>query len=141
MRNITKIVIHCADTYPRMDIDIKEIREWHVGYRGWKDVGYHYIITRKGEVQEGRPIEEMGAHVAGHNKDSIGICLVGGKFDKDNPNDELFTRAEFESLKDLLDDLWEQYPDAKVIGHCELDPKKECPCFDVQEWLKDNGIN
>ena len=46
--------------------------------RGTRDIGYHFVIQRNGEVDEGRPIEQTGAHVKGHNHDSIGICYIGG---------------------------------------------------------------
>ena len=29
MRKINLIVIHCSDTYARMDIGVNEIRQWH----------------------------------------------------------------------------------------------------------------
>ena len=32
------IAIHCSATKPNMDIGHKEIREWHVLGRGWRDI-------------------------------------------------------------------------------------------------------
>ena len=43
------LIIHCAATKPSMDIGLTEIRKWHLD-RGWRDVGYHYIIRRNGEA-------------------------------------------------------------------------------------------
>ena len=76
------IVIHCSQTKPSMDIGAKEIDRWH-RERGWLKIGYHKVITRKGEVQNGRGIDEIGAHVRDHNHHSIGICLVGGCTEED----------------------------------------------------------
>ena len=78
MRKIDRIVVHCSATTPTMDIGVGTIRGWHVLERGWSDVGYHFVITRDGEVQTGRPIERSGAHAKGFNKHSVGICYVGG---------------------------------------------------------------
>ena len=50
----------------------------YVKGNGWSDIGYHYLIKLDGTVQEGRPINKIGAHVGGHNRDSIGIAYVGG---------------------------------------------------------------
>ncbi len=42
-------------------------------------VGYHYYIKLDGTIQEGRNLEEVGAHCKGHTAASIGIGLEGGK--------------------------------------------------------------
>ena len=60
MRKINLIVIHCSDTYARMDIGVNEIRQWHL-QRGFNDIGYHYVIRRDGAIEQGRPIEKPGA--------------------------------------------------------------------------------
>lgn len=135
MREINLIVVHCADTPSTMDIGVKEIREWHVRDNGWDDIGYHFVIRFNGIIEEGRPISLPGAHVAGHNKNSIGICLVGGE--REN---RYYTQEQFASLKMILINLKQMFPQTEIKGHCELDDKKTCPNFDVQEWLKLEGI-
>ena len=139
MRTIDRIVIHCADTPPTMDIGSDEIRQWHIKERGWKDIGYHYVIRRNGIVEKGRDLdhdgdvdEEVGAHVAGFNSHSIGICLVGGK-PKAN-----FTVEQWDSLKKLVKGLSFTYKQVEVVGHCDLDPHKTCPQFDVKSWWANN---
>ena len=77
MREINKIVIHCSATPPDMYVDKAMIDRWHKE-RGWSGCGYHYVIKRDGQIELGRPIEKIGAHVKGHNKTSIGICYCGG---------------------------------------------------------------
>lgn len=135
MRQINKIVIHCADTPAGMDIGAEEIRRWHTDPRpngnGWSDIGYHWVIRRDGTVEPGRPEEDPGAHVAGHNADSIGVCVVGGK---DGFN---FTRRQMAALEAKVIDLTSQHPGAKVVGHTDLDPRKPCPNFDVIEWWQE----
>lgn len=131
-RGITAIVIHCADTPAQMDIGANEIRQWHTDPpprgNGWRDIGYHYVIRRDGTLEFGRDESVPGAHVAGHNAHSIGICLVGGKDGAD------YTEAQWLCLASLVRDISGRYPGARVIGHRDLDPGKACPQFDVVPW-------
>ena len=130
------IVIHCAATKASMDIGLTEIRKWHVQDNGWRDVGYHYIIRRNGEVELGRSNRDTGAHAAGYNHKSISLCMVGGMAE-DNSAENNFTAQQWTALLDLVKQLKSNYPDADVIGHNEIS-EKECPSFDVQKWKEDN---
>lgn len=133
-REIEYIVVHCAATPPRMDIGVKEIRLWHQN-KGWTDIGYHYVIRRSGELETGRPEERQGAHAKGYNRNSIGICLVGGVDENQKPQCN-FEYHQMEALRMLLITLKQEYPNAKVLGHRDLPKvKKACPSFDVREWL------
>jgi len=141
-RKVDKIIVHCSDTYARMDIDADEIRRWHTQERGWADIGYHFIIKRDATIELGRDIdkdgdiyEEVGAHVAGWNKHSIGICMVGGKGDDGKPESN-FTEAQFDSLESLIRVIKVDYPKATIHGHREFQSGKACPSFDVQQWQK-----
>lgn len=127
-RNIDTIVVHCADTPPSMDVRAADIDRWHKE-RGWKGIGYHFVIRRDGVVEPGRPIDTPGAHVEGHNAYSIGICMAGGK---GTPGD--FTAQQWTALHALVSAFTRVYPDAVVLGHRDLNPGKACPTFDVKEW-------
>lgn len=129
MRPIDMIVVHCSDTPPTMDIGVEEIDQWH-RERGWNGVGYHYVIRRDGVTEMGRPVDQVGAHVKGHNAYSIGICLVGGADGKYD-----YTFAQWYGLRGLLDMLALQHPEAAILGHRDLDEGKTCPNFDVR-WLR-----
>lgn len=126
------IVVHCADTYPDMDIGAREINRWHLE-RGWLKIGYHLVIRRDGTVENGRGLNQVGAHAQGYNDRSIGICLVGGKSRTDDGPEDNFTEDQMLSLKENIESLLELYPDVKVIGHNEIS-SKACPCFDVDAW-------
>ena len=45
-----------------------------------------------------------------------------------------------EILEKYVKDFHRKFPDVRIIGHNEL-AAKACPSFDVQEWLKEIGIN
>ena len=135
---IDLIVVHCSATPPDMDIDANTIRDWHVNGNGWSDIGYHYVIKRNGDIEKGRPDHISGAHVKGHNKGSLGICLVGG-VDKDNKPDCNFTQNQFYALEVLLSRLKDDHNNPEIVGHRDLDRGKACPSFEVAskyEFLK-----
>ena len=131
MRAINKLVIHCSASHQNVDVD--DIRKWHVEERKWSDIGYHYVITSDGDVQEGRPMYKAGAHVAGHNHDSIGICWVGGYKGVDNRTD-----AQKLAMRELVMRLIVEFDiePNNVLGHCDFEGvTKTCPNFDVQNWF------
>ncbi len=136
MRPIDTIILHCSATPPDMDIGAAEIDIWHKG-RGWKRIGYHFVIRRNGTVERGRPLAQIGAHVEGHNRRTIGICLVGGVRDHGAhpPAENNFTPAQWAALRALVVDLLGHFPKAGVIGHHDVEPHKACPSFDVRAWL------
>ncbi len=136
-RFVDTLIIHCAATTPEMNIGAKEIREWHL-QRGWADIGYHYIIKRDGTVEKGRPLENIGAHVKGHNRGSIGVCLVGGVDTAGKPKNN-FTAPQWLALDRMIDQFKKDYPNGKIHGHNEFEKNKACPSFDVQKYLAKIG--
>ena len=142
MRDIKKLIVHCSATPEFKDFDVEDIREWHVKGNGWSDIGYHYIITLDGIVQEGRPVDKKGAHCFGHNSDSIGVCYIGG-MDKDMKEwKDTRTQNQIDSLYNLLQELKMEYPDAKVFGHRDFTDKKSCPSFNTyKEYLSISNYN
>ena len=139
LRTETKyIVIHCSATPPDMDVGLREIRRWHLD-RGFNDVGYSDIIRRNGELELGRAANEIGAHVKGYNSISVGICLVGG-VDKKLQQQDNFTEEQMKTLKRSIMFYKTLIKKAKVIAHRDLDKKKDCPCFDVKAFCKENNF-
>lgn len=136
MRDINRIIIHCSATPEGRDIDAATIRGWHVNERKWSDIGYHYVIKLNGEIESGRPLDISGAHVKGHNADSIGICYIGGMDEDMNPKDTMLECQE-ESLRELIFSLrmvWDKH--LTLHGHNEY-ASKACPSFKVSEKFKD----
>jgi len=131
MRNINKIIVHCTATPEGRDVSVDEIRRWHVDERGWSDIGYHWIITLSGAIEKGRPESRSGAHAKGFNKNSIGVCYVGGVDATMKPKDTR-TEGQKETLRCLLEDLRERYPNAEIIGHRDVS-SKACPSFDAKK--------
>ena len=131
MRQIKEIILHCSATAEGRDYTVADIDRWHKA-RGWRGIGYHYVIYRDGSVHPGRPVEQIGAHCTGHNANSIGICYIGGlAADNKTPKDTR-TPAQIQALRNLVGELKKKYPGARVHGHNEF-AAKACPCFNVRE--------
>jgi len=123
--DIRYLVVHCSDTPDDESITAREIHAMHLGF-GWHGVGYHRVINRDGEIEQGRPDYWIGAHVYGHNEISLGVCLIG-RTD--------FTDAQFDSLEKILREWKVKLPQAEVVGHCDFDfTEKTCPNFDAKAW-------
>lgn len=133
MRKINKIILHCSATKEGQKFTVKDIDAWHK-QRGFKGVGYHYVILLDGTVEPGRPESEVGAHTLGQNANSIGICYIGGLDANAKPKDTR-TDAQREALIKLVKELKAKYPGATVHGHNEF-ANKACPSFNVKDELK-----
>lgn len=132
MRPIRKIIIHCSATPEGKAFTADDIRLWHVRGNGWSDIGYHYVVLLDGTIQKGRPEETLGAHCAGHNHDSIGVCYIGGMTaDGRHPKDTR-TPAQHAALDWLIEQLKARFPSAAVYGHNHFNPAKSCPSFAVR---------
>lgn len=147
MRKISHIIIHCSD-FPYGDV--KQIDGWHRD-NGWNGIGYHRVILNghiasdevieiyDGLVEHGRDLALNGSHARGHNRNSIGICLIGV--------DE-FTKAQLFSLLFLLREFIEKF-DIKIdniLGHNEIKQSggKTCPNFSVEKiraFLRDKDFD
>ncbi|MGB1307526.1 MAG: N-acetylmuramoyl-L-alanine amidase [Oceanihabitans sp.] len=142
MRTIKYIVVHCSATVEGKSFRAKDIDIWHKK-RGWKGIGYHYVVGLDGKLEKGRPDHVMGAHVKGFNKHSLGVCYIGGLDSNLAPKDTR-TLWQKEALNQLLIDLKRKHPDAKILGHRDFSPdlngngtiepfefSKACPSFNA----------
>ena len=84
-REVRLLIIHCSATRYDRDFPVEALRASHKA-RGFADIGYHFYITRDGELHRCRQLRR-------------------------------------------------DYPEAKIVGHCQLSPyiRKACPCFDARE--------
>ena len=122
---INYLIVHCSDT--KKNLTVQDIHIMHLNF-GWDGLGYHKIIDQHGEIHNGRPEYWIGAHVKGLNENSLGVCLIG----KEN-----FSKAQLKSLKLILNEWKNKYPQAKVLGHRDsIKTKKTCPNFDVIKWYE-----
>jgi N-acetyl-anhydromuramyl-L-alanine amidase AmpD len=134
MRKINLIVIHCSATRSNQSFTVEDLRASHNDQFHGKGIGYHYYITRDGQVYQTRSEAEIGMHARRYNAHSIGICYEGGLDEKGRAADTR-TPQQRASLIALLRALKVDYPQAEIMGHCELKGvHKDCPCFSCQEY-------
>lgn len=138
MRDITRVILHCAATREGQEVSAETIRAWHTAEKpdgnGWSDIGYHYVIELDGTTKAGRPIDRMGAGVRGHNRDSVHICYVGG-LDRNGKPKNTLTPGQRMSLRRLCRALcWVLQRPLSLHGHNEY-AAKACPSFEVSKEL------
>ena len=143
-RPMHTIVVHCSATKDGVDYGMEDIKKWHL-QRGFKNIGYHFVIKLDGTIEIGRPLDKVGAHVSGYNSGSIGICYIGG-LTKDNKASDTRTDKQKKSLLELIE-LLKKYINIKEIkGHRDFSRDlnknskldafeyiKQCPCFEVKD--------
>lgn len=143
MRDIKYLVLHCtAASAQQKTSDI--INYWKTKL-GWRNNGYHYLISGDGTVENLTPISQPSNGVAGHNANAIHICYKGGWNGTD-------TRTDIQkgALLRILKDLKQDFPNAIILGHRDLSPDlngdgvidsrdwlKLCPCFDAKKEYAD----
>jgi N-acetylmuramoyl-L-alanine amidase len=139
-RKIKKIFVHCTASRQSWSVDalLKEFRA-----KGWHYPGYHWVVTADGKRTQLMTEDLPSNGVKGHNFDSVNVAYMGGisRTGKaiDNRTDE-----QKAGLRQLLKELRQRYPDAKIMGHRDISPDKnhngvvdpwerikECPCFDA----------
>ena len=146
MRKIERIFVHCTASS----------QAWGVGElsaefkrKGWKNPGYHYVVTSDGRIHQMLDDSKVSNGVKGYNSTSVNVAYVGGIDAKGKAVDNR-TAAQKKALVDLLKILRKRYPKAKILGHRDISPDqkgngrvdqweriKECPCFDAITEYKD----
>ena len=143
MRRIDLIVIHCSATRGDRPFTEQDLETAH-RLRGFDGIGYHFYVRRNGDIKSTRLVERVGAHVRGHNANSIGICYEGG-LDRHGLAKDTRTEWQKHSLRVLVRALKMDYPEVRIVGHRDLSPDvngngevepmewtKACPCFEAK---------
>ena len=139
MRQIKRIFVHCTASSQKWGV--KELLA-EFKAKGWKNPGYHKVVTADGVIHQLLDISKVSNGVQGYNSTAINIAYVGGIDSKGKPVDNR-TEAQKVALRSLLVELHRQYPHATIMGHRDIwgsDPrkwKKWCPCFDAKLEYKD----
>jgi len=135
-RKITSIIVHCSFSPQGRSDDANTIDKWHLKRWGRKSgIGYHYVVDELGNIFKGRWADYPGAHIKGHNLDTIGICRIGG-MDKDGNEIEDATflqKLAIQKLTMLLisDSMYKLLP-KDILGHNECpEVNKSCPLLDM----------
>lgn len=139
MRRIDKIILHCTATIEGKDYRAKDIDRWHKA-RGWKGIGYHYVIDLDGTVEKGRKDSEIGAHCSGQNAHSIGVVYVGGLATDGKSAKDTRTKEQKAALITLVKKLLKQYNLTINNVYCHNQfANKACPSFSINTFKREVG--
>ena len=122
-QDVKLLIVHCSAT--RCDRPFTTESLIATGKARFGQPSYHYYIRMDGDIVPTLPENIRGAHARNYNRYAIGICYEGGLDANGQPADTR-TEAQKEAMFNLLSDLRVEYPDAHIIGHCEL-PKQRVP--------------
>ena len=117
---------------------IRSIYAYHVNGRGWRDIGYNFLVDRFGRTWEGRyggvdrPV--IGAHTAGYNSSAFGTSVLGTYTSKAPEDAVLYAYERLIAWKFTLHgvepDASVAYPGQKTLpaisGHRDASAT-ECP--------------
>jgi len=112
----TEVIVHHSAGPDTPGVEAQGYRKYHVRARGWRDIGYNYVVERLGEGYEvicGRPLNWEGSHCPGHNQTAIGVCLAGDFTHAAPPAAQLAVAAKL--IAGLLDTL--DLPSEAVSAH------------------------
>lgn len=152
----TAVVLHDSHTPPSQS-DVQHFLAVGGREKGLLDIGYHFLILRDGQLIECRPVGVQGTHLRSkRNRDTIGVCLAGGREPWRNPPDfgpgwlhpmsnehaemektlvpaDNFTLAQWHTLGNLMHYLCKVYPNVILEGHSEIDKHHHgaCPPVDM----------
>lgn len=136
MRQIKEIILHCSATREGKAFTASDIDRWH-RERGWKGCGYHYVICLDGTVEEGRPMEESGAHCTGRNSNSIGVCYIGG-CDMVGKSKDTRTPEQKKAMVALVRQLMQTHGIGIDDVRCHNEfSTKACPSFSIEKFRKE----
>lgn len=136
---IKYLTIHCAATPEGRDVSPKTINGWDIAKFG--QISYHFVVERDGTFTRTLRDDQRGAHTGGANTGNIGICYVGGMDKNMRYAKDTRTAAQKKALLTLVRTYKERFPNIIIRGHRDWPGvKKDCPSFDVAQWLADNGL-
>lgn len=115
-KSTARIILHHAAASV---CDAKTIHAWHLG-RGFSGIGYHFLVRKNGTIERGRAENLVGAHAAGNNSNSIGICFEG------NFETESMGEAQKNAGKELIAYICNKYGIDVIIRHKDV-ASTACP--------------
>ena len=112
----SRIILHHAEA---SSCTPQQIHQWHKA-NGWSGAGYHFLVRKDGTVYSLRPEWALGAHAAGNNYDSLGVCFEGAYMR------ETMGQTQIDAGRELVAYLKAKYGISKVQAHRDVCPT-DCP--------------
>jgi N-acetylmuramoyl-L-alanine amidase len=114
--NTNMVILHHAAA---SKCSVQDVHRWHLN-KGWAGIGYHYFVSKDGQIYRGRPEHTEGAHTLGYNGVSIGICSEG------NYQVESMPEVQKQAIIALCQDIKNRLGVSTFKGHGEL-AATSCP--------------
>jgi N-acetylmuramoyl-L-alanine amidase len=112
---------------------MRDLEDYHVDTRGFRAVGYSFVIMPGGRTYEGRGWGMLGAHTLRRNGNSYGIALVGN-FDEDQPTPEALS-ACLALIRLGIEGGHLSGTDHPTGGHGDV-ADTPCPGVNLTSWLR-----
>ena len=129
------LVVHCSGSRCNHPFTVEGLI--NTGRQRFGQPSYHYYVRRNGTVVPILPESVRGVHASGFNSCSIAVCYEGG-LTPDGIADDTRTELQRHALYELLKQLRQDCPQARIVGHCELPgATKPCPCYKCSSEYKD----
>ena len=136
-----KLTLHHAACCSADDLEegkdqVYWIQNFHQNGRGWKDIGYHFLVDRIGNIYQGRPETVIGAHVGGANTGNIGVCLLGCYHPPENNCSQEITPESRQSIVELFSWVSNTYGQSPtlLLGHRDYFGNTACPGDNI--WIE-----
>ena len=127
----------------------QEIFNYWKNHNKWTNVGYHFMISEYGTIEQCQEVWISTNGVKGYNTRNIHICYKGGQNETDTR-----TEAQIKSQFILLDFFKEKYPNIIALGHRDFSTDsngngilerwewiKYCPAYDFRSDVMNRGQN
>ena len=101
------IILHHSAARDRVYVDTERYRQHHLA-RGWRDIGYHYVvelIDTHYYALMGRPTTMDGAHCPTKNEDHLGICFAGNFMEQQMPENMIRVGADLIASLCVMNDI------------------------------------
>jgi N-acetylmuramoyl-L-alanine amidase len=132
-RTIRRVVFHCTAT--QLNATVEAILRYWKNVLGWKNPGYHIIVTGDGSWTLLQDFNKITNGVQGMNSDSLHISYIGG-IDRNGKALDTRTEKQTEILETIYLTLKSKFPSLTFHGHNEFS-NKSCPSFNVKNWLSE----
>lgn len=136
-REITTVVVGSTKTFKDIDIRASDTTD-----------GWHFIITRDGELQQVTPIDTVGSYTANYNQFTVGVAFVGGiQMNRAGGRDQqdfeqhvttaAITRAQWNTFDKMMTQFFNILPFGQALGVSDIEPDKTiAPGFDVKDYVR-----
>lgn len=144
MRFIKRIVLHSTSGWNNQST--QSIKNYWKNDLGWKQVGYHKLISDDGTIENLAPLSTVTNGVAGYNSDSVHICYKGGlveikngKYIYGDTRSQAQKEAFAYAISDVLFELakYQDVTEVRIVGHRDLSPDlNKNDITEEREWVK-----